>query len=68
MWTGESTTPIFKIGAGGAFVIEGDPNQSLRDITDEIPCLAMLSRDSGHLVETGPDHTERELVATYLMW
>lgn len=58
---------FFKMGWWGV-VIEGDPNQSLRDITGEIPCLAMLSRVSGYLVETRSDHTERELVATYLMW
>lgn len=55
---------FFKTGERGVVVIEGDPNQSL----SEIPCLAMLSRVSGYLVETGPDHAERELVATYLMW
>lgn len=61
MWTGESTAYFLKWGGGGGggHVIKGDPNQSLRDITGEIPCLAMLSRVSGFLVETGSDHTER---------
>lgn len=51
----------------GAFAIEGDPNQSLRNIIGVIPCLAMSSRASEYLEEIGSDRTERELAATYLM-
>lgn len=50
-----------------AFVIEGDPNQSLRNITgvnfQASPCYP---GPQGYLVEAGSDHTERGLVATYL--